>query len=229
LLCSSPIAAHLVVHRSGKLHIGEDVTIGAGCGIACHSEITIGDRTRLGAYVMVLDSDYHVAGKPSERAASTPIHIGRDVSIGSQCTILRGSRIEDAAIVEPGSVVSGIVPAGIHIGGVPARPLRGMPHSTKPVSIEIGVLTVAQRTFRLPKLPSLSDGPEQIPHWDSLGALSFLLALEDRFSVTLNPDETAHVQALREIVDLVQGTLDRRAARRMDTLFARPGAVRAAG
>jgi acetyltransferase-like isoleucine patch superfamily enzyme/acyl carrier protein len=205
-LRSQPVQTHLVVHSGARLEIGDQVSIGAGSGVAAHSCISIGDHTQCGSYVMILDSDYHVAGDPSAAAVPAPIHIGRGVRIGSHVTILRGSRIEDEARIAPGSVVSGLVPRGAAVGGVPARESLDRVEDTSLHGISVGVLRVAQQAFRLPASPNLSDGPQQIGRWDSLGALSFLLALEGSFSINLNVDEAAQVRSLADVVDLVQRT-----------------------
>ncbi|MHB1137095.1 MAG: acyltransferase [Coriobacteriia bacterium] len=50
-----------------------------------------------------------------------PITIGNDVYIGLNSILLPGSTIGDRCIVAAGSVVSGKVPSGSVVGGVPAR------------------------------------------------------------------------------------------------------------
>ena len=206
-LGSLPVQSHLVVHPGARLQIGDDVSIGFGCGVASHTQIVIGDRAQLGSYVMVLDSDYHVAGDPSARAVPEPIYIGRGVRIGSHVTVLRGSRIEDGARILPGSVVAGLVPRGVCVGGVPARESHERLEVTSAEGVSAGVLSLAQQTFRLPVRPKPTDGPEQIARWDSLGALSFLLALEASFGVNLNVDEAGRVRTLAEVAQLVQRSL----------------------
>lgn len=213
-LFSSPVRTHLVVHRGGRVDIGDNVQIGFGCGIASHSQITIGSGTVLGPYVMVLDSDYHVAGDPKAHALPLPIFIGRNVRIGTQVTILRGTHIEDGAYIESGSVVSGRVAAGSHVRGVPARVVEPTREVTQLETTEAAVQRVAMQVFQLSEPPRISSGPDEIPRWDSLGALSFLLALEECFQLTLNFEEAASVRQLADVVAVVQRARAARAAAR---------------
>ena len=52
------------------------------------------------------------------------IMVGNDVWIGRESVILPGVTIGDGAIVAAGAVVTRDVPAGMVVGGVPARILR---------------------------------------------------------------------------------------------------------
>jgi len=53
-----------------------------------------------------------------------PVVIGKNVSIGANCTILPGVVIGDGATVSAMSLVNRDVPPGAFVGGVPARELR---------------------------------------------------------------------------------------------------------
>ncbi|MET0387986.1 MAG: acyltransferase [Polyangiales bacterium] len=204
-LGSQPVQTHLVVHHGARLQIGDHVAIGYGCGVACHSQIAIGDRTRIGPFTMVLDYDYHVPGDPFARPVPLPIAIGRDVRIGSHVTILRGVTIGDGAVIEPGSVVAGEISPGERVQGVPAR--RVLPAGYERLahdSLEARITRTAQQTFRLPSLPTLADGPEQLARWDSLGSLMLLLGLEQEFAVTLSQEAVAGVRRLSDLIPLLE-------------------------
>lgn len=205
-IVSSPVQAHIVVHRGASLWIGSGVSMAHGSGIACHSQIQIGDGTQIGAYTLLLDTDYHVPGNPTARAEPLPISIGRGVRIGSQVTILRGSRIGDGALIEAGTVVSGEIPAGARVAGVPARLVQESLPRDLDASLEARVAHVAMKAFRLTGAPAMSDGPAQIAAWDSLGALSFLIGLEEEFGITLGEKDAQSVRQLSDVVHL----LDRR-------------------
>ena len=53
-----------------------------------------------------------------------PIHIGKNVWIGSNATVLPGVSIGDGAIVAAGAVVTKDVPENTIVGGVPAKVIR---------------------------------------------------------------------------------------------------------
>ena len=56
-----------------------------------------------------------------------PIHIGRNVWIGANATVLAGVSIGDGAIVAAGAVVTHDVPARAIVGGVPAKIIKMIP------------------------------------------------------------------------------------------------------
>jgi acyl carrier protein len=68
---------------------------------------------------------------------------------------------------------------------------------------------VAQATFRLGDLPALASGPAELEAWDSLGTLSFLLALEEEFSVPLGEDEMRDVRTLADATRMISSALAR--------------------
>jgi acetyltransferase-like isoleucine patch superfamily enzyme len=120
-LTSLPVGSHMVSGPEGTLEIGDDVSIAYGAAIAAYKQIRIGNGTRVGPFVIIMDTDFHVIGDQAQRHdKATPIAIGSGVRIGSRVTILRGSVIHDDASIAAGSVVTGVVPRGARAGGVPA-------------------------------------------------------------------------------------------------------------
>jgi acetyltransferase-like isoleucine patch superfamily enzyme/acyl carrier protein len=205
-LSSLPVRTHLVTERSGRIVIGDDVNIGHGSGLAAHASITIGDGTRLGAFVLVMDTDFHVPGDSEAYVPRSPIAIGRNVHVGNHVTILRGSNVGDEAFVMDGSVVSGNVDGGAHVSGVPARLLHaGSDESdASMVSVGAGVAFIAMKTFRLPNPPDLRTSRDDIAGWDSLGALNFMLALEDAFSLVLGEDDMTRAHTLADVERVIR-------------------------
>lgn len=191
-LDSIPVPSHLVVGRGARVVLGDDVTIGHGAAISCEREITIGDGAVLGALVMLLDSDFHVAGAHEARPAPRPIHVGRGAHLGHGVILLPGARVGDGARVAAGSVVSGDVPPGARVSGNPAVPATPAAlRVTAAGSPEAVVPAVVQELFGLAAAPRATDGPAEVPGWSSLGALRLLVALEERFAVTLSADAVA--------------------------------------
>jgi len=115
------VQSHLIVQGGAELRIGADVYIGFGAAISCHERITIGEGTRIGAYAAIMDTDFHVAGDTRSTPPPGPVHIGRDVRIGVDVVVLRGTTVGDGAVIEPGSVVWGTIPAGARVAGIPRR------------------------------------------------------------------------------------------------------------
>ena len=117
------VRSHLVTGHGGFLEIGNSVNINFGAAISAHEHVKIGDRVRMGPYVIIMDSDYHAARDRGERPTA-PITIEEDVWLAGRVSVLRGSRIGRGSVITAGSVVSGEIPAGVIAGGVPARVIR---------------------------------------------------------------------------------------------------------
>lgn len=95
------------VYKGGRLRIGNNVHFSQGCIISCHKELTIGDDVIVGHYAFIGDGDH--TNKPkwvNGKIKSKPVKIGNNVWIGTKATILKGSRIEDNAVVGANTVVS---------------------------------------------------------------------------------------------------------------------------
>jgi acetyltransferase-like isoleucine patch superfamily enzyme len=210
LFSAVPAPSHMVTSPEGTLQIGDDVAIGHGAAIAAFAHVTIRSGTRIAPFVIIMDTDFHVAGDRSGRPQSEPIVIGAEVRIGSHVTVLRGSEIGDGAVVAAGSVVAGKVRSGAMVSGVPAREAapEGPGHATVPL--------VVQQSLGLAEIPSLDHGPAEIRTWDSLGALRLLLALEEAFGVTLSEDEVLRVKTVGDLAAVV----DRAVARRSESASA---------
>ena len=107
-----------------NIFIGENVFINCCCHFQDQGGIYIGDGTLIGSYVVMATINH--GQKPSQRSDNfpAPIHIGKNVWIGSHATILPGVTIGDNAIVAAGAVVSKDVPENAVVGGVPAKMIK---------------------------------------------------------------------------------------------------------
>jgi acetyltransferase-like isoleucine patch superfamily enzyme/acyl carrier protein len=207
-LSSTPVQSHLVTGPHGRIRIGDGVKIGYGAAIAAEASIEIGDGAHLAPMVMILDTDYHVAGDPAAPPAAAPVVIGPGARLGKRVTVLRGATIGKDAVVEPGSVVSGVVPDGARVSGVPARvvvakkPVAAAPPAA-PAALSERVLKLGAEVFALAGAPTLADGPATIPAWDSLGALRLLVTLEDDLGIHLPSGALAGAHDFAAVCDLV--------------------------
>ncbi|HEY1956347.1 MAG TPA: phosphopantetheine-binding protein [Polyangiaceae bacterium] len=200
-IASRPVQSHLVVARGARLVIGRDVAIGSAAAISCSSEITIGDGVRIGRGVVIMDSDFHDTESMGSPGASAAIVIGAGACIGDEVVILKGARIGDGARIAAASVVSGIVPAGALASGVPARVRRD---ATAPSGdVETRVVAIVAATFDVDHVDP-ADGPATLAHWDSLGALRLLVALEEDLGVRLAEDALSGVADVASLVRVVE-------------------------
>lgn len=121
------VAAFAFVHGPVKLEQGVSVNAGVSmdggsAGIRIGSGARIASGASLYAFDHGMASDRPIREQP---VRSRGIDIGREVWIGARAGITDGVRIGDHAVVGMGAVVTTDVDAGMRVGGVPARPLRG--------------------------------------------------------------------------------------------------------
>ena len=107
-----------------NIKVGENVFINACCRFQDQGGIEIGDGALIGhnTTIATLNHDFN----PSKRQNLTPspVKIGKNVWIGSDCTILPGVTIGDGAIIGAGSVVTKSIPANTIAVGNPAKVIK---------------------------------------------------------------------------------------------------------
>lgn len=117
-----------------QITIGKNCQFGRFCHITAIGEITIGDNLLTGQYVIISDNAHgesiidQISIPPQERKLTSkgPIRIGNNVWIGDRAAILGGVTIGDGAIIGCNAVVTHDVPAGVVVGGVPAKIIKRM-------------------------------------------------------------------------------------------------------
>lgn len=206
-LDSIPVQSHLVTLKTGALIVGNSVRICQGAAIYCERSVRIGDRTSLGDFCVLADSDFHVPGDRDGAPPVSPVVIGSDVTLGSRVTVLRGATVGDGAWVAAGSVVSGNVEPGARVAGVPAR-LIGERWSAASANgsetLAQAVPAVVQQALYLQTRPGLETSRAEIASWDSLGVLTLLLALENAFGISLREEEMMRARSVRDLVAAVE-------------------------
>ena len=116
-----------VVAPGCGIELGAGVVLGERCTIVARAGVTIGAGAQLGHGLTIVDFDHvfddverPIREQPLE---STPVAIGDGTRVGLGVSIVRGVTTGAGAVVEPGAVVTRDVPAGGHVGGVPAKPI----------------------------------------------------------------------------------------------------------
>ena len=107
-----------------NLAIGKNVFINSGCKMQDQGGIVIGDGALIGHNVVLATLNHHLSPERRGDLIPAPIHIGKNVWIGSNSTILPGVTIGDGAVVAAGAVVTKDVPNNTVVGGVPAKVIR---------------------------------------------------------------------------------------------------------
>ena len=116
----------IVARDQGEIRIGNHVGI-SGSTIYARKRIELGDHGVVGANCKIMDNDFHPLDPDDRRAdrydklVCKPVEIGRDVFVGCNCIILKGTKLGDRCVVGAGSVVSGTFPADSIVAGNPAR------------------------------------------------------------------------------------------------------------
>ena len=118
---STMARTELVVFKGGKLEIGDCCAINYGTSIAATGSVRIGNRCRIGTYVLLLDNDFHTLERRDVRPPSRPVVIEDDVWICNRVIVLPGVTVGHGAVLGAGAVVTGDVPPRSLAIGNPAR------------------------------------------------------------------------------------------------------------
>lgn len=125
--------ARIEVLNSGKLHIGDNVSIGQSFHIICSQSVSIGDGALLSANVFITDTNhtFNDWGKPVHHQENEcfSTRIGRNCFIGYGAVIQAGTILGDNCVVGANSTVKGVFPDGSVIAGSPARIIKEREHS----------------------------------------------------------------------------------------------------
>lgn len=202
---STLVPSHLVTGPSGTLTIEAHVAIAHGLALTAHHEVRIGFGAVIGPFALIMDTDFHEARQHEAAGLTGPIHIGAGARLGAHVTVLRGTTIGAGAVVAAGSVVMGGIVPGAYVAGVPARAARDVGRARgETATIQwTAVAEVIRYSLGLATLPDQSTRRDDLEHWDSLGALNLLLALEETFAVELSAELLSAVETAGDLVPLL--------------------------
>lgn len=121
------------VFKTGLFAFREDsvIKIGNNCGfsgtvIFCLKKVMIGDYSRFGPGVIIMDNNSHSTSidpetRHNDKAKEAPVIIGNNVWVGLRSIILKGVTVGDNSIIAAGSIVTKNVPPNSLVGGNPAK------------------------------------------------------------------------------------------------------------
>lgn len=208
-LASRPVASHLVAGPGAVLHIGNEVSIGYGAAVAAYQHVHIGDGTRIGPFVIIMDTNFHGAsGDQSIQHDCRPVTIGDGCRIGSRVTIARGASIGDGAEILAGSIVSSAIPPGVCAAGGRAR-IIGRPGemSSRWDSAAAALPELLMASLGLDSPPDLNDRPMPTHLWTEARLQGVLSAIEDRLGVVLDRAAAREIQTFADLAAAVQHAL----------------------
>jgi acetyltransferase-like isoleucine patch superfamily enzyme len=210
-LASRPVPSHLMTGPDGVLEIGHDVSIGHGAAIAAYERVQIGHGTRIGPFVIIMDTNFHgAAGDQSVQHDCRPVVIGDGCRIGSRVTITRGGSVGHGAEILAGSVVSTAIPPGACAGGGRARVVgRAGEAASRWDGVAAALPSLVMQSLKLDVPPELDTDPSGVPQWDDLGVLRLLAAIERSFGVGLDPTAVNSAQSFADIAVAIERARDR--------------------
>jgi acetyltransferase-like isoleucine patch superfamily enzyme len=112
----------------GELVVGDGTWIGQDVYMHSAGSIRIGREVGLGPRVAIFTSTHEETSPPAAIIAAplqfAPVEVGDGCDVGVGAILLPGTTLGAGVQVGAGSVVSGEVPEGAIVAGVPARVLR---------------------------------------------------------------------------------------------------------
>lgn len=110
------------------LIIGKDCVIGENCFISCRergTQLTIGDNCMFSRNVKVMTSDGHDILKQGQRInPAKSIHIGNNVWLADNATVLKGASIGNNSVVGINSTLTKSINNNVVAVGNPARVIQ---------------------------------------------------------------------------------------------------------
>ncbi len=114
--------------QGGSIHIGQGCFIGPYAVVYGHGGLVVGDNVMIAAHCVVVPSNHNFTelAVPINQQSTTDrgVRIEDNVWIGAHAVVLDGVTVGTGSIVAAGAVVTGDVPPGVVVAGVPARVLR---------------------------------------------------------------------------------------------------------
>lgn len=127
-ISSNQQGAFFTDNSDAKISIGNNVGM-SSTRMWISKGLTIGDNVKIGACVLLIDTDSHpidykLRRTSNEGVKSAPIVIEDDVWIGAHSIVLKGVTIGARSIIGAGSVVTKSIPADCIAAGNPCKVIR---------------------------------------------------------------------------------------------------------
>lgn len=205
-LASTPVPSHLTAGPGSLLDIGDDVSIGYGAAIAAHQHVHIGAGTRIGPFVIIMDTNFH--GSPGDQSLQhdcRPVMIGAGCRIGSRVTITRGVVIGDGAEILAGSVVTSTIPPGVCAAGGRARVIgQAGALASRWDSPAAELPQILMTSLDLDSPPDLDDSPLLPDPQITARFPNMLKALESHFGVEIDAIAAHNIRTFADVSTVLQ-------------------------
>lgn len=107
--------------RNAHIVIGDNCGM-TGCVIGCAKSISIGNNVRIGANVLITDTDWHTDDKRT--MPDKDVVIGNNVWLGYGVKVLKGVTIGDNSVIGLGSIVTHDIPSNTIAAGNPCKVIK---------------------------------------------------------------------------------------------------------
>lgn len=114
---------------NGNIEIGDNVKIGTNTILCANQDggIKIGENTIIAGNNYIVDSNHLTAKEcviQTQKLQSKKIEIGSDVWIGTNCSIISGTKINNGAVIGASSLVNKEIRQYAIAFGIPAKVIR---------------------------------------------------------------------------------------------------------
>ena len=97
------------VSNNAQIIIGNNVFFNSNINVTCLKKIAIGDNSKVGCNVCILDHDHDYKNDINEFLTDEVV-IGKNVWIGANSVICKGVHIGDNSVIAAGSIVTKSIP-----------------------------------------------------------------------------------------------------------------------
>lgn len=104
--------------------VGENVFINQNCTFMDRGGITLEDRVLIAPRVNLITINHILAPQSRRDTESRPIHICKNVWLGTGVTVMPGVTVGENTIIAAGSVVTKDIPSGVIAAGIPAKIIK---------------------------------------------------------------------------------------------------------
>ena len=107
-----------------NISVGENVFINQNCTFMDRGGIVIDDKVLIAPRVNLITINHMIEPSRRRDVYSKPIHICKNVWIGTGATITQGVTIGENSIIAAGAVVTKDIPPNVIAAGIPAKVIR---------------------------------------------------------------------------------------------------------
>ncbi len=123
------IYPYVQLFGDGLIEIGDNVSIGTGTIIYASKQggVKIGSNSMIAGQCYIIDTDHGIDKSDlirNQENVSAPIEIGQDCWIAANVTVLKGSKINDGAVIGAKALVNGEIQAYSVNVGIPAKTIK---------------------------------------------------------------------------------------------------------